>query len=300
MGFYDRDYLRRDRPSFLATMGGGAVVCKWLIAVNIALFVLQLLTQQGRGEGFDLTRAFWLDTSAVKSGEVWRLLTYAFVHDPNGLLHIAFNLYFLYIFGIEIEGIYGSREFLAFYLTAAVVGGLAFLGWTAFRREDALCLGSSGAILAVMVLFAMHYPRQQILLFFLLPIPVWLCVAAFVALDTLSFLGGTQGATAVVVHLAGAAFGFVYYRSQGRLMNLWESVRSWRGPRSRPRLRVYREEPSVRPSRTAPAGGDVDEHLEAKLDAVLEKVARTGQASLTEHEKQLLLRASEIFRRRRS
>ena len=68
----------------------------------------------------------------------------------------------------------------------------------------------------------------------------------------------------------------------------------------RPRLHVYRDEPRQPVPVAAPPSGDVDEQLEAKLDAVLEKVARTGKDSLTDNEKQILMRASEIYKKRRS
>ena len=86
-----------------------------------------------------------------------------------------------------------------------------------------------------------------------------------------------------------------------RLMSLWPGLRSWQRQRSRPRLRVYREEeaPQAAPVAAPPPDMDV-EQLEAKLDAVLEKVARQGRDSLTEGERQILLRASEVYKKRRT
>jgi hypothetical protein len=161
-----------------------------------------------------------------------------------------------------------------------------------------------------MVLFALHFPHRTILLFFVLPVPVWVLVVIQVVQDSIVFVdqaaGGDQLKTrvAVSVHLGGALFALLYYRMQWRLTGFWGRVGAWRAQRARPRLRVYREEPQ-RPAEPVPAGappsaGDLDEQLEAKLDAVLEKVARSGQDSLTESERQILLRASEIYKRRRS
>src|SRR5262249_50253653 len=117
------------------------------------------------------------------------------------------------------------------------------------------------------------------------------------------FASGVQTGSAVVVHLAGAAFGFLYYKNQWRVLNLLPNFRGWQRERARPKLRVYREEEAAAPVPVAaPSSGpaDVDEQLEAKLDAVLEKVARFGQASLTDTERQILFRASEVYKRRRS
>jgi membrane associated rhomboid family serine protease len=301
MGIYDREYYRRDGPGFLESLTSQGKVCQRLIILNAIIFGLQTFTRQAVFDG-PITSAFILNVSDVFHGEVWRLLTYAFLHD--GIWHIVFNMLFLYWFGKDMEDIYGSREFLAFYLTAAFLGGVAYsLEALVRNRMDIPCLGASGAVTAVMVLFALHYPRNVIYLFMILPVPIWLFVAFQVLQDTLTFLSREETRTAVVVHLAGAAFGFLYYKNQWRVLNLVPNFRGWQRERARPKLRVYREEEATAPvSVAAPtsASADVDEQLEAKLDAVLEKVARFGQASLTESERQILFRASEVYKKRRS
>jgi hypothetical protein len=153
-----------------------------------------------------------------------------------------------------------------------------------------------------MILCAFHYPRLTILLFFVLPVPLWALALLHVAQDTLGFLGGSRTGTAFSVHLGGAAFAALYYQTGVRLLSFWPSLRSWNRQRSRPRLRVYHPEVESREpvSVAAPSSPDVDEQLEAKVDAVLEKVARFGQSSLTEQEREILLKASEIYKRRRS
>lgn len=306
MGIYDREYYRREGPSFLNSLAGMGRVCKWLILLNIAVYILQLMTLPAPmefrpGDGA-FTDAFVLDTQAVLHGQVWRLLTYAFLHSPYFWQHIVFNMLFLWWFGHEIEDIYGSREFLAFYLTAAFLGGLAFL--LTNLQGGPTCLGASGAVTAVMVLYALHFPGRVIYLFFVLPVPIWLYVVFQVAQDTFIFVRGDQTGTAVAVHLAGALFGFIYYKRNWRMLGFLPDLRAWQRERSRPRLRVYRAEEEERPEPVSvaapPPAGDSDEQLEAKLDAVLEKVARFGQASLTDHERQILFRASEVYKRRRT
>jgi hypothetical protein len=214
---------------------------------------------------------------------------------------------FLWWFGTDVEDIYGPREFLAFYLTAALLGGLVFVAWPlagTVRGVAAPCLGASGAVMAVMVVCACHYPTRKILLFLILPLNIWLFVLLYVVLNAYQLLTKTAGGTAVTVHLAGAAFAFAYYKLQWRMLNLTNWLTSRLRQRSRPRLRVYREEPhqpvpvAAAPPPAPPA--DVDEHLEAQLDAVLEKVARYGQNSLTDSERQVLLRASEVYKKRRT
>lgn len=298
MTIYDREYYRRQGPSFLDSMSGR--VCLWLIGVNVGLFFLQVATRPDHAPS-PVTDALILNTDAVLHGQIWRLVAYAFLHDTHSLWHIAFNMLFLWWFGNEMEDLYGSKEFLTFYLTAALIGGLAYVGWQLVDGARNSALGASGAVTAVLVLYALHYPHRQILIMFVLPVPIWAFVAFQVAQDTFLFLGREQTMTAVTCHLGGAAFGLLYYRLGIRLLNYWPE---WRMPslKTRPKLRVYREEEDAQPVSVAapPPGPAVDEHLEAQLDAILEKVGRAGKESLTEQERAILLRASEVYKKKRN
>jgi membrane associated rhomboid family serine protease len=315
MGIYDREYYRREGPSFLGTFAPRGQICLWLVGINVVVYVFQLITiHRGPagpiGDGW-FTELFVMNTKEVFHGQVWRLLTYAFLHDPLGWAHIVFNMLFLWFFGPDLEELYGRWEFLAYYLVAAFLGGLVFLAtgaiesareFGAFNAFPYQCLGASGAVTAVLVLCAIHYPRKTILLFFILPVPLWALAVFQVFQDSIRAISGKHEGTAVTVHLAGAAFAGLYYKLHWRLLSLWPKTGVWQRKRSRPRLRVYREEAETpQPvSVSAPPSSDVDEQLEAKVDAVLEKVARSGQASLTETERQILLRASEVYKKRRS
>jgi membrane associated rhomboid family serine protease len=354
MGIYDREYYRREGPSFLGSFTEQGKACKWIIGINIVLFVAQIAShnvadwldlrigntaaaapsdeeiarqfgvppQQVRAlnpEQRDQLRQQWREEMGeafsgpgVLQGQVWRLLTYAFLHSTGGMpWHIVFNMLFLWWFGHEMEELYGPREFAIFYLVSAFLGGVAYFLWSWLRGNVVPCVGASGAVTAVMVLYAFHYPSRVIRLWWFLPVPIWLFVAFQVAQDAFIFTTGMHSTTAVTVHLAGAAFGFGYYKGNWRLAPLWQAVTRIRLPRRRPRVRVYEEEEETPVARrpqpaaqaptgitTTPSAPQADEHLEAQVDAVLEKVARSGRDSLTEHEKALLVRASEVYKRR--
>src|SRR5437899_11340559 len=127
MGIYDRDYYRREGPSFLGAIADRGKVCKWLIGINVLCFVLQLLSQPSVTPHFQVqqdedgnptfvqpvnaenkfTEAFLLDADQVLHGQVWRLLTGAFLHDPRSLWHIVFNMLLLWWLGSEVEAVYG-------------------------------------------------------------------------------------------------------------------------------------------------------------------------------------------------
>jgi membrane associated rhomboid family serine protease len=326
MGIYDREYYRREGPSYLGSFTDQGKACKWLIGINVLLFVVQMVTEpphrempqpvfddQGQMVGFRqdrgvVTESLDLKPTPVLHGQVWRLITYAFLHA--GIWHIVWNMLFLWWFGHEIEELYGAREFLVFYIIAGFLGGIAYTIWAVSRGTAyTSCVGASGAVTAVMVLYAFHFPTRIIRLWWFLPVPIWLFVLFQVGQDVLTWASGTPTQTAVTVHLAGAAFGFGYYKLNWRLAPMWQALTRFRLPQRRPRVRVYdEEEPAARRPRqsAAPAPTSVaaapsspaDEHLEAQVDAVLEKVARSGRDSLTENEKALLVRASEVYKRK--
>jgi membrane associated rhomboid family serine protease len=303
MGIQDRDYYR-EGPSFLDRVGEqGAVV--WIIVLTVAAFIVQHMP------GNPLDGALY-DADAVASGEVWRLFTPLFVHA--GVWHVFFNMLALYWAGSRLEERYGAAEFALFYLLSGTFALAAnHLVLLAGLDATRLGLGASGAVCAVLVVFACHFPRERLLLFFVIPIPAWGLVALFVALDLAGAAGMRPGQNiGFVVHLGGALFGALYYVSGVELAGAFR--RSPR-PRARPKLRVVpppSEEsseavtvavPSAPPPSAASAPSSArapaDEQLEAKLNAVLEKVSATGLESLTPEEREFLVKASETLKKRR-
>jgi len=142
---------------------------------------------------------------------------------------------------------------------------------------------------------------------FLIPMPAWLLATGVVLIDLFGVLGAGEGGIGYTAHLLGAAFAFAYYKFNLRVLNWMPNLgRAVRTRRKAP-LRVYEEsrEPrqpvaaSVTQPKAEGSGRSVDEQLEAKLDQVLEKVARYGRESLTAEEQQILMLASEIYKRRR-
>jgi membrane associated rhomboid family serine protease len=326
MGIHDRDYARNDGRSVFDGFVARTQVCIWLVAINVFVFLVQLATRTPQGGAGWFTDALVLDSDKILSGEFWRLLTHAFLHDygPGGVFHIGFNMVCLWWAGSSVEDIYGAKEFLCFYLLAAVLAGLGYAGVQYLEGRHARALGASGAISAVMVVYATHYPLRVVYVFGLVPLPVWAIVIFQVLNDSLGLIGGSREPIAFAAHLSGALFGFLYALFSWRVSNWLPRFgsRSRKAP-ARPNVKPVKifteivpdeEEETSRPvaplpvapavtaARAAPAGGDrskVDEHLEAKLDEVLEKVTKFGQSSLTESEREILLKASEIYRKKK-
>jgi membrane associated rhomboid family serine protease len=313
MGIYDRDYYRREGPSFLGSLAEQGRVTTWLIGINVVCFLAQMLTIKTdpvtRIGVSPFTDLLILDVNLVLQGQVWRLITYAFLHDTGQILHIVFNMLMLFWFGRLVEETIGGREYLWFYLIGGILAGIGFVVacklnlHPTFLGVSGRCLGASGAVTAVLIVAACIDPRQIIYMFLLIPVPIWLFVVLNVAMDTFGLLTASNARVATSAHLAGAAFGFCYYKLGWHVSGWTRWLTGWSSMgRNRPKLRVYREEeetPTPRTPPVAPTRLIDDEKLEAQVDTILEKIARVGMEGLSEQEKQVLMRASEAIKRRR-
>ena len=315
MGIADRDYYReqgRWHNPFVRSQ-----VTVFLVVVYLFVFVAQTASMPAPGmvgNPKGITGLLELNADAVFHGEVWRTLSYTLIHQPGNFLHVIFTVVFLLWIGRQVEDLYGNREFLAYFVFTSLLGGVAFLLISAVSpQQSGPLIGPSGAVTALFVLFALHYPSQTIHLFYVIPVPIWALVILYAAYDVAALSAHPGNASIVGVHVAGAAFAFVYHRYSLRVLN-WLPVGGTTTTRMRQpktKLRIFQEqqekipEPATAsvihaagsPAPVASAG--LDEHFEAKLDEVLDKVNKSGKGSLTEAEQKVLLRASEIYKTRR-
>src|SRR5262249_54271263 len=138
----------------------------------------------------------------------------------------------------DVENIYGRRSFLGMYLTAVILLGL---GWLAFQMAlhpggDALLVGASGAVTAVMILFVCHFPTRPIYLFGILPMPAWLLGGLYVLQDLRGLAVGDASQVAYAAHVSGALYGYFFFRTQWSLGTLLPRGFSMRVPKRRPNL----------------------------------------------------------------
>ncbi|WZO96909.1 rhomboid family intramembrane serine protease [Isosphaeraceae bacterium EP7] len=308
MGIYDREYYRDDSRGF-GLFSGVAPACKALILINVVAYVASVLIPT-------LQQAFDAQSALIfEQFQVWRLLTATFLHNVRDPLHILFNMLILWWFGRDLESIYGSRDFTIMYLGAAVFSTLCwaladYFGSHADIRTHAM-IGASGATTALFVLYATYYPRREVLLFFVLPLEIWLLLTIYLSFQTLQLFQGTAGQVAVASHLGGALYGYLYKVGDLRFSRLDL------GRRRRPKFRIVRPEPMEMPSTRVSSGGPTwtpevaestrsaptvvatEDQLEAKLDEVLAKIAREGRTGLTEDDHRILQEASRRARNRR-
>src|SRR5687767_3292828 len=175
-------------------------VVQAIIAINIAVaFLGATIVQPG-----ELASAF-----AFRQGPLadvwWTAFTYMFVH--SGLLHLAFNLYTLWVFGPRLEHVWGTRSFALFFVWCAIGGAVLH----ALFGGGASMVGASAAVYGVMTAYAMHWPREEIYLFGVLPMRVATMVGIFVAFDLVRGLTGGSG-VAYFAHLGGVAFALLYLK----------------------------------------------------------------------------------------
>ncbi len=276
MGLYDRPYYQDEERN--AWLSGRSMVVN-LILINVGVYVLTILA----GDAFARTISLHADLF-THPWQAWQLLTYGFVHDRD-LGHILFNMIGLWVFGNELEGIYGRAEFTRFYVASLIFAGLVWAGFEVFAgQSDASLRGASGAVMALMILWVLHFPKRKLYVWGILPMPGWALGGLYIFFD-LAYLGSADN-VAHVAHLAGVAFG-VLYQQAGLNLGRWVPSRlSWSSFRLRPKLRIHRPE-------------EAHQDLTQRVDEILEKISREGEASLTKKERRTLEEASRRYQQRR-
>ena len=290
MGIHSRDYVRDNRPDGMFGNRSAPWAIKFLLIANIVVFLLQTMTSELRGPTSvgGVTQLLSLNLGDLfPSFQLWRLVTYGFCH--GSINHIAFNLFVLWMFGRTVEPIYGSREFLAFYLAAIVVSGLFHVGFQVAQQSSVGVVGASGGVMAIVFLTAMHYPKMTVLLMFVIPVELrW--IAIMYALADVFGLFHAGASVAHMAHLGGAAFGIAYKFYGWQVLRLWGRVRGGfrsRVVRSRPKVRIYQ------PTTEEPSG-----NLDKQVDVILQKIHEQGESSLNPHERKILKAASNRYKKR--
>lgn len=208
---------------------------KVLVAINVVVFVAQTILPE-------LTLIFGLRPVDVLTGlRVWQPLTYMFLH--GGVSHILFNMLSLWMFGVELERMWGTAFFTRFYLVCGVGAAAtsmlgAFLpGSIGTSLYLSLTVGASGAIYGILLAYAMYFPERRILFYFLFPVPAKYFV---MIIGAISFLTGGAN-VAYAAHLGGLLTAWLYLR--GRRIRLSSEIQyqftRWRLDRARKRFDVH-------------------------------------------------------------
>ncbi len=181
-----------------------------LMAINVLMFLVTLVWPP-------LTQIMALvPLQVLVNGRWWQLLTYMFAHA--NFSHLLFNMLGLFFFGIAVERVLGSREFLLFYLVCGIGAGLvSLIGYILSGNTAIYLVGASGAVYAVLLAFATFFPHTHIYVMGIIPVRAPLLVLIFTAIALFSQLSGRGGAVAHLTHLAGFLFAFLYLLVRHRI-----------------------------------------------------------------------------------
>jgi membrane associated rhomboid family serine protease len=190
-----------------------STMVRLLIAWNVIFFFVQLLAGRFiRGLDVAILLNLGLVPQAVWDGHLWQLVTYMFLH--GGLFHLAFNMLALWMFGSELEYLWGSRRFLIYYFFTGVGAGITSAVFD--PNSTVPIVGASGAIFGLLLAFGMYFPNRPILIWFLFPVPAKYFVIIFGAFEFFASLprrGGLMSdGVAHLAHLGGLVFGFLYLK----------------------------------------------------------------------------------------
>ncbi|HEX7358946.1 MAG TPA: rhomboid family intramembrane serine protease [Bryobacteraceae bacterium] len=238
MPFNSRSYVNRYRPSNRFPAG-----LKWLLIANAVLFVIPVFF---RGAVAPLLSPLLLvPVEVVRELHIWQLFTYMFFHA--GIMDIVWNMLALWLFGIELERLWGTRRFLRFYFLCGIFAGLtvvicAYL----FGGAGIPTLGSSGAIYGILVAYALIFPDQTVLFGFLIPMKskyFVMIIGGIVFLQSYMAASGAASGIAAVAGLGGMVAGFFLVRGRKLRIQIRQPLvaeyRDWKLRRAKRKFEVY-------------------------------------------------------------
>ncbi|MBV6512076.1 MAG: Rhomboid protease GlpG [Ignavibacteriaceae bacterium] len=294
-------------------------VIKNLLIINGVIYLLQNLAGSVVMDGMRgsdvLLKYFALMSPDSGYFQIWQFITYQFMH--GSFSHLFFNLFSLWMFGAELENMWGSRNFLIFYLVAGIGGAVFHLLFSSiFQGIIPPVIGASGAIFGVMVAFGLLFPDRYILFYFFIPLKTKYFIAFLILINILAVDDAGSG-VAHLAHLGGAVFGFLFLLFDKRLgFDIHQRMSGWKDS-------FYRGGKGRRPSNPFGSGGifnrdeeedrytsrttsyrDVEdasykdvkkeegEVSQEEIDRILDKISQSGYKNLTEDEKRILFEAS--------
>ena len=317
MGLDSRDYYR---PSGYGGFSFFPPVIKNLIIINVAVFFVQIIFNNLMYHGIPAEAIFnkYFALNPISPDvqdpmynltghnpynfQIWQLITYQFMHAD--ITHILFNMFFLWMFGMEVENIMGSRKFLIFYLTCGTGAGLLQIFLPPLIGEGVgLTIGASGAIWGVMIAFAMYFPDRYILFWFLIPIKAKYLIAFFFIIEFLSI--GNASLIAHLAHVGGALTGLIYILiDRKRQVNTGTAFRAFGKPKSTFSTGSFGKafgsgifkKNEVEDAQYHDINDSIREEeiiTQEEIDRILDKISQSGYQNLTNREKKILFEASK-------
>jgi membrane associated rhomboid family serine protease len=210
-------------------------VVKVLIITCIVAFFLKTFDEMSGGPS--MVQKFGLTPALVTQNfYLWQVVTYIFLH--GGFLHILFNMLSLWMFGSELESVWGARQFTKFFFICGIGAGLLMILLSPFATIPTI--GASGAVYGILVAYGILFPNR-IIIFYIFPIPAKWFVVIVGAMAFFSSLSEGSG-IAHVAHLGGMLCGLIYLRGGRLIPNLRAQYDRWQRNRLRRKFEVYYNE----------------------------------------------------------
>ena len=253
---------------------------KILIGANIIIFLLKIISQNPATPFFNpIVDLFGLSSSTVWP-RIWQPFTYLFIHKD--FLHVFFNMFILWMFGSELESIWGRKAFLRYYFTTGVSAGFVWLMLNLSNANHTLA-GASGAVYGILLAFGMMFPNRTVYLYFLFPIKVKYLVMFLVATEFILSMSTTSDISHIT-HLSAVVIGFVYLRYFWRWKDIRFSIRKYVMEFG---LTIQNQKETRRTK------------LQQEVDQILDKINTVGYDGLSKEEKETLYATSRKLYRNR-
>lgn len=272
-------------------------VSEKLIAVNVIVFIAMGLITALIGPNFEDWFALPKDFYAFLA-QPWSLVTYSFLH--GGIFHILWNMYILYVAGRILLNLFDGRRFLNVYFLGVILGGLLFLLsyniFPALVGINTSLIGASAGVMAVLIFVCTYIPNQEIRIFFF-NVKLWQVGVFVVLMDLIQIpLGGNVGGR--IAHLGGAFLGYLYARQLFKGTDIGEGFSKFmdglanlfkKKEKKAPMKTVYRKSDSTGKTSTPRD----KQSRQKKIDAILDKISKSGYESLSKAEKDFLFKAGK-------
>jgi membrane associated rhomboid family serine protease len=312
------------RPGLFGGFSFFPPVLKILLVVNIAVFLIQaFFLGNFRIDGVPaeqyLIRYFYL--WPIDSGYFmpWQLITYMFLH--GGFMHLFMNMFVLWMFGFELENIWGSKKFLLYYLMCGLAAAVANEIIAPLITSVGPTVGASGAIYGILAAFVFLFPNRPLYLYFMFPIKAKYFIFIYMFIDFMNIISNANTGIAHVAHLGGAVAGFIYlFITTRRGMNMrfkkpdiFEKFKTKQNDEPIHRTYTNGSSKEQKPKEVVKEATfeeiqnelydnnkiEMKEQARAaqeKIDAILDKLSQGGYGSLTDEEKKILFHESKKLR----
>jgi len=247
---------------------------KILVSVNFGIFLLQTVA---RTEGLFFPLFGLVPKLVWSEFMIWQPFTYLFFH--GGIWHLLINMFVLWMFGSELERLWGKEHFLKFYFVTGVGAGLVTMIFGLNSMTP--IVGASGAVYGVLLAYGLTYPNRTVYLYGIIPIKsLWFVIG----IGVIAFMSSFDNVSQIshLTHLSGMMIGYLMLKRPVRFNDLWFTIR-----KRTLEYKIKHEEKKV----------SQHQAIEREIDRILDKINREGFDSLTEEEHDRLYKGSQSLSR---